>query len=217
MSMARALIPIIIIAALVATGAVAVLTQLRQGTPRALTPDENMDLLSIPDFRLTDQNGDELTRHALIGEITVLDFFFSNCPFICPPMSRNMKRAQDALADTGVRFLSISVDPEHDSPERLAEYAKEIGADTNRWTFATGDRDEVSRILRDGLLLAAPAENPNQPIRLSDGGEMSNISHPSHFIFVGPDASIISLTNGLDQNEVDRLIERARAAWNELN
>ena len=215
--MARALIPITIIAALVATGAVAVLMHFRPAPPSALTTDPGMDVLSVPEFQLTNQDGETVTRNDLIGQLTIVDFFFSNCPFICPPMSRNMKRAQDALSGTGVRFLSISVDPEHDTPERLAEYARELGADTARWTFASGERAEVTRILTEGLLLAAPTENPNQPIRLGDGSEMSNILHPSHFIFIGPDAKIISLTNGLDQSQVDLLVLRARAAWDELN
>lgn len=213
--MARALIPIVLIAALVATGAVAVLMQFRPAPPSALTPDPNMDLLSFPPFELIDQDGERFTREDLIGELTIVDFFFSNCPFICPPMSRNMKRSQDALSGTGVRLLSISVDPERDTPERLKKYAQELGADTNRWTFAVGDRTEITRILTEGLLLAPPTENPNQPITLSGGERMSNIQHPSHFIFVGPNAEVISLTNGLDQDQVDLLIERARAALGE--
>ncbi len=215
--MARVVIPIVLISAVLATAAVGVLSMLRPERPSALTPDPNMDLLSIPTFELVDQDGEPFTRDHFLGKITIVDFFFSNCPFICPPMSRHMKRCQDELADTGVRLLSISVDPEHDTPERLREYADELGANTDRWRFATGDRAEVTKILTEGLLLAAPTENANQPINLEGGGQMSNISHPSHFILVGPSAEIISLINGLDQAHVDALIRRTKAAWDEIN
>lgn len=181
-----------------------------------LAPDLNMDMLSFPPFTLTNQDGATLTREDLIGGITIVDFFFSNCPFICPALSQNMKRAQDELAGANVRFLSISVDPEHDTPARLREYAREVGADTSRWTFATGPRAEVTTILTGGLLLAAPIEEARTAIALAGGGAMSNITHPSHFIFVGPDGDVIALYSGLDPDQVSLLIERARAASQRL-
>ncbi len=214
---ARAVIVITIVALIVATAGVAALTLLRPAPATALTPDSNMDMLSIPAFTLTAQDGRTITRDDLLGGVTILDFFFSSCPFICPPMSRNMKHAQDKLADTGVRFLSVSVDPERDTPERLREYAREVGADTSVWTFATGPREVVTRILRDGLLLSEPVEDERSPINLKDGGTMANILHPSHFIMLGPNAEIVSLYNGLSRDAVDELIARARAAAKSLS
>ena len=208
---------LVIAAAALATVAIGALRLARPAPARALTPDLNMDMLSIPEFALTSQDDAPVTRADLLGRVTILDFFFTSCPFICPPMSRNMKRCQDALAGTGVRFLSMSVDPAHDNPERLRAYADEVGADTDSWTFATGDRAIVSRILTDGLLLAAPVEDPRQKITLETGATTPNILHPSRFILIGPHAEVISLTNGLNREQVDALIARARAAAHELN
>ncbi len=214
---AREVIMFTLLAVIVATAGVAALALLRPAPTSALTPDPNMDMLSIPAFSLTAQDGRTITRDDLLGGVTILDFFFSSCPFICPPMSRNMKHAQDELAGTSVRFLSVSVDPERDTPERLRMYAREVGADTSVWTIATGPREVVARLLRDGLLLSEPVEDESLPINLKDGGTMSNILHPSHFIMLGPNAEIVALYNGLSRDAVDELIARARAAAKSLS
>ncbi|MEC9373701.1 MAG: SCO family protein [Planctomycetota bacterium] len=182
-----------------------------------LEPNPNLSSLSIPEFTLTTQNNEPFTRDDLRGSITVIDFFFTYCPFICPTMKTNMKQAQDALADTGVRFVSFSVDPEHDTPDRLREHAASIGADTSTWTFLTADAVQTRRILREGLLLADLTLDPSNMISLPGGAEMPNITHPGRFILLDHEANILALYNGLDQNEVQALIERARAADQALN
>jgi protein SCO1 len=214
--MARALGIICIAAIIIATLAVGIVKLLGGGPgASALTPDINMDLLSIPEFELTDQDGEPISRNELLGQLTVVDFIFTNCQSICPPMSHNMKRAQDALAGVDVRFLSISVDPEHDTPDRLKQYAESLGADLTRWTFATGSRSVVSHILTDGLLLSSPVDESQTLLNLADGSTMPNIAHPSRFIFVGTDANILGLYAGTDAAQVDMLIDRAKQAARE--
>jgi protein SCO1 len=214
--MARALGIICIAAIIIATLAVGVVKLLGGGPgASALKPDPNMDLLSIPEFELTDQDGEPISRSALLGQLTVVDFIFTNCQSICPPMSHNMKRSQDALTGVDVRFLSISVDPVHDTPDRLKQYAESLGADLNRWTFATGSRSEVSNILTDGLLLSSPVDESQTLLNLADGSTMPNIAHPSRFILVGPDANILGLYAGTDATQVDMLIDRAKQAAKE--
>ncbi len=188
-----------------------------------LAPDPYMDQLEIPPFELVNQSGEPVTEEHFRGELTVVDFFFSNCPFICPVMKTNMKEAQMRLDGTGVQFLSISVDPERDTPERLLERARTIswrdpetgethtGADLSTWTFATGDIEQVQRIVHEGLKLR-PLEEDERTIDLSDGETMQNIVHPSHFVLVGPEGKILGLYSGLQDPSVDALIERARAA-----
>ncbi|RMH26291.1 MAG: SCO family protein [Planctomycetota bacterium] len=200
-----------------ALGSFAAMRSLRAGVepgqaPDPLAPDPGMDALSIPPFALTAQDGRPVSEADLVGGVTIMDFFFSRCPFICPPMSRNMRRCQDELAGTGVRLLSVSVDPEHDTPERLADYARDLGADPRVWTFATGPIETVSRILTEGLMLAPPTPSATQRITFADGGSMANIAHPSHFVLIGPGGEILGLYSGLDGEQVGALIERARAA-----
>jgi len=178
-----------------------------------LRQDPNLAALTIPAFAFTDQDGETVTDEILDGRVTVLDFFFSSCPFVCPPMGRNMAHAQQALEGTGTRFVSISVDPQRDTPERLSEYAASLGADLSTWTFLTGeDRAQQNRILSDGLMLPELAIDETRTIPLGDGETMPNIAHPSLFILIGPDRRILTLANGTLREEVDRLIERAHEA-----
>jgi protein SCO1/2 len=182
----------------------------------ALAPDPNFDMLSIPEFSLTDQDGETVTNDILDGHLTIVDFIFTNCPFICPPMTANMAYAQQRLEGTGVRFLSMSVDPERDTPERLRAFAGTYNADLSTWTFVTGDREQVANIIEKGLLLAPVLDNPATPINLPGGDTMANISHPGHFVLVSPDRRVIAMTNGTDRFQVETLIARARAAAAEL-
>jgi len=211
----RPLILLALISGVVALGSITAVRSLREPAPAPrdpLAPDPGMDALSIPPFTLTGQDGGRVTEADLLGRVTIMDFFFSRCPFICPPMSRNMKRCQDELAGSGVRILSISVDPDHDTPERLREYVGEVGADTGVWTFATGPRSVVTRILTEGLLLPELSESPEQRITFENGESMASILHPSHFILIGPSGEVLGLWNGLDREQVNLIIARARAA-----
>ncbi len=218
----RAALGIILGSMFVATVIVAVFAISKQQPPEApaeqsaLTADDNMDLLSLPAFELVNQNAERVTNDIFIGRVSILEFFFSSCPFICPPMNANMQRAQAELAGTGVQLISISVDPDRDTPERLAAHAQKLGADPSVWVFLTGKREIVSRILTEGLLLAPPVENPSQLIELEDGATMSNIAHPSRFFLIGPAGDVLGFYDGLQDAQVDAIIARARRATKEL-
>jgi len=184
-----------------------------QATADPLQPDPNLELLSIPSFAFTDLEGETVTDASLDGRVTVLDFFFTSCPFVCPPMGANMARAQEALAGTGVRFVSVSVDPERDTPEALRAYAAKHGGELDTWTFLRSeDLEQQNRMLTEGLMLPALSIDESREITLEDGSTMANIAHPSLFILIGPERRILTLANGTVAEDVDRLIERARNA-----
>ena len=110
--------------------------------------DANMseDVLS---FNYTTQDDEELSNEDLKGKWWVADFVFTNCETVCIPMTSNMSSLQDKAADKDldVQFVSFSIDPEHDTPEVLRDYAKEYKADTSNWTFLTGyDFDEIKKL-----------------------------------------------------------------------
>lgn len=208
-----------ILATIVGVGALAALEMARRpaaqgvGVSDPLRQDPNLSLLSIPPFSFTDLDGETATEAAFDGRITVVDFIFTNCPFVCPPMGANMARAQRALEGTGVRFVSISVDPERDTPEALRAYAARHGGTLDTWSFwRSEDLSQQNRILREGLLLPELSIDDERRIDLADGSTMPNIAHPSLFILIGPDRRILTLAQGTVAPEVDRLIERARGA-----
>lgn len=117
-------------------------------------------LFALPGFDLIDQDEKKVTRETLLadGRVNILAFFFTQCAGPCPSMSLKMSKLQDDIAEKSVRLVSVSVDPERDTPEVLREYAKEFEAEAGRWMFLTGERTQVFN-LSEGLKLAAsPAQ-----------------------------------------------------------
>lgn len=97
-----------------------------------------------PGFTLTDQNGARLTNEDLRGQIVLYNFTYTGCAAPCPQTSQTMRAVQDRLGevDTGglpFSLVTISFDPERDTPEALRAFAAQAGADSNVWRFATGD------------------------------------------------------------------------------
>jgi protein SCO1/2 len=177
----------------------------------ALRPEPGMESLSIPPFAMTDQRGRTITEGVFTNNLTILEFGFTHCPGACPIMMDQMLRLQGELRDTPVRFVFVSVDPAHDTPERLAGYARDNGVDPDRWTLLTGEIEAVRHWLTAGLNLSIETQ-PDSPIELDDGTTMPNIAHPTHLILVGPDSRILGLTPAFAPEEVDRLAERVKTA-----
>jgi len=118
-------------------------------------------LSTVPDFEGFTQSGAAVTKAALVGKAFVADFIFTTCQGICPGMTSKMKSLADQLRDEpGVRFVSFTVDPDHDTPEVLARYGAEHGADPARWLFIRTDKDRIRRLCREGFKLAVEDAGP---------------------------------------------------------
>lgn len=207
-----------ILTGLAALAAAAALTLVTLGrsppTPNPITPSaaallvpEGVDLI-VSDFTLTDQDGRPATADLLDGRHTFVDFFFTNCPFVCPGMGAVMNDIQRRTAGTGLRLLSISVDGTRDDTATIANYAERLGADPRRWTFLTGDPREVGRIVREDFQRPLETDDDTR-ISLADGTSMANIEHPSRIFLVGPDRRVIASASFAIAQEVDDLIKLA--------
>ena len=109
---------------------------------------------SVPDFALIDQRGRPVRRADLDGKVWIANFIFTNCPDECPLMTSEMAQLQSDLAHSvDLRFVSISVDPERDTPAVLSQYAERFNADPDRWFFLTGDKRAIYRLAREGFRL----------------------------------------------------------------
>lgn len=110
---------------------------------------------TVPDFTLLDQTGEEFhSASKLSGHIWVADFIFTTCTGPCPRMSARMRRLQQDLADLpDIRFVSFTVDPDHDTPAVLAEYAERYQAAPGRWFFLTGPKEQLHELNRNAFLL----------------------------------------------------------------
>ncbi len=128
--------------------------QIAASLPIESTPEsssEAQDRAYFTDTRLINQHGEEMRFYTdvLKGKQVVIIPFFTECKGTCPVMNTNMRRFQDHLGDRlgkDVVLVSISVDPENDTPEVLNEYAERFGAKEG-WYFLTGDKDQVVKVL----------------------------------------------------------------------
>jgi len=169
-------------------------------TPTLLDTDNPYNSLFIPAFNLTDSAGNAVDQSILDDQYTLVDFFYTSCPLICPGMTAAMKQVYHATANTNLNLLSISIDPEVDTPQVIANYAKTLDIDESRWRFITGDIETLDFILMGlGFVIGAP--NPDQPYR--------DISHPSTLILLGPDRHVIALYRYTDPEELQKLIKKA--------
>ena len=113
----------------------------------------------IPKFSFINQDSSIITRENYEGFITLVDFFFTDWPTIFPMMSAQMARLQDKFQkenpDLPIRFLSFSVKPEADTPQKLKAYSQKIGADLSRWNFLTGKASDIYDLAQYGFLLTA--------------------------------------------------------------
>ncbi len=161
----------------------------------------------VPDFAFTESAGRTVTRGDLEGSVWIVNAIFTRCPGPCARMTQEMARLQSALADVPVRFLSVSVDPEYDTPPVLSTYAAQHGADPERWWFLTGDKLSVRKFLMTGLRLAVQ-DVPEEDIAQSEHGP---IVHSTKFILLDRAASIRGYFEGLDEDSRASLREAARA------
>lgn len=99
----------------------------------------------VKNISFTNQLGKKVSLDDLHGKVLVIDFFFTRCPSICPGLAHNMKRLQNSFVknDSIVQFISISVDPAHDSVPQLRKFADRFNANHDTWWFVTGDRKEI--------------------------------------------------------------------------
>tara|TARA_B100001248_G_scaffold131583_1_gene98814 strand:- start:479 stop:1081 length:603 start_codon:yes stop_codon:yes gene_type:complete len=110
----------------------------------------------VPNFNFINQNGESFSDNHLKGKITVLDFFFTNCPGPCPIMTYNMKSLYDDFSNSEeVQFVSITVDPKNDNIEVLKNYAKINGITDERWQLLTSDLSNIKSLKRGGFMLFA--------------------------------------------------------------
>jgi protein SCO1/2 len=145
-------------------------------------------LFPVPSATLVDERGRSVPLDSMKGSVTVYDFIFTNCTGTCPMMTSNMRRLTAKIPkDARVRFVSISVDPERDTPRQLADYAMRFRNDP-RWTFLTGDRATIVKVSVDGFKLTAGDPAP--------GGEP--LLHSSKFAVADRDGVIREYYGGTD-------------------
>lgn len=161
----------------------------------------NIDTLyhSIPKFQLINQLGDTITDRNLSGVVTIVDFFYTSCPSICIDMTKNLHRIQEHFMQKDqdkVRILSISVNPEIDTPEKLLEYVYENDVNSKMWNLLTGDKALIYELARKGFMLTATE---------GDGGP-NDFIHSEKLIIIDREKRIRGYYNGTSEQSADDLV-----------
>ncbi|GAB5563103.1 MAG: cytochrome c oxidase assembly accessory protein ScuA [Winogradskyella sp.] len=149
-----------------------------------------------PEFRLTNQSGNSTSSKTFDGKVQVIDFFFTSCPTICPQMTKHLKIIEKEFeSESNVEIISFSIDPLHDTPERLKIYSKQYNIDNTKWSFLTSTSSDVLELAKDYKVRA-----------FNDGSfEEPSLLHDGTFILVDQLSRIRGYYNGLDYNDVLKL------------
>lgn len=122
----------------------------------------------IPDIQVLDQNGKPLNFYSdlIKGKTVAINFIFTTCTTICPPLTATFRRVQQDLSQRAIpaQLISISVDPSTDTPQRLRDFAAKFKAGPG-WTFVTGEKGEIDSLLR-ALGVAVADKNDHTPMIL---------------------------------------------------
>ncbi|WP_158825213.1 SCO family protein [Mucilaginibacter lacusdianchii] len=148
----------------------------------------------LDDFKLVNQEGKPITLKDFEYKIFIVNFFYSHCPSVCDVMNKNMQRLADAYGKNRmVKFVSITVDPERDTPETLKAYAQQYKARPNKWMFLSGDTTSIYSIARKGFLVNA--------VKVSD----NDFVYDNRLILIDQEKRIRGYYDGTKEADITRL------------
>ncbi len=145
-------------------------------------------------FVLTSSDGSEVSTEDLKGQPYIANFFFSTCPASCKQQTDQVKLLQQKYKDQPIRFISITVHPDVDTPDVLSAYADAAGAIPGKWLFLTGDMKQISKAGNDVFLLGAIRER----------------AHPDRLCLVNANGTLVGKYNWHMPDEVLALNEHVQ-------
>lgn len=150
----------------------------------------------VGEFSFTEKNGSVMTRDSFRGKVWVFDLFFTSCEGPCPLMSHHMSALQRVfLRNDKVQFVSLTIDPETDTPEVLKKYAKSYKAKDGKWFFLRGNQDSVVSFAKNALKLPA---------------DKMGLMHSPRFVLVDTKGQIRGYFDSQDKNEMEKLKARIK-------
>jgi protein SCO1/2 len=156
----------------------------------------------VPDFEFAAQTNQPFGLEEMRGKLTVIDFIFTNCQMVCPVLASRFTELYDLYKGSDmVQLVSITVDPERDTPEILQAYAADLGVADSRWVFLRAPLDDVVALCEKGFMLAAD----DLP-----GG------HTSKLILVDEQGKIRNYYDGMDESHLEFLKTDIRQLASEL-
>lgn len=151
----------------------------------------------VSNLHLTNQLGQHVSFNDLKGKIIVLDFFFTHCPTLCPKLAVAMKKLQNSFPnqDSIVQFVSISIDPQHDSVAQLRKWAEKFNVDPDSWWLLTGNRDSIYNFALHEIKAS-----------VADVGVDTAFIHTQKFFLLDKERIVRGWFDGLDTVEQAKLV-----------
>ncbi|MFT3771919.1 MAG: DUF420 domain-containing protein [Minicystis sp.] len=170
------------------------------GTAEAHAPKVSLRM-PLPAFTLTDEQKKPFGLAEMKGHVWVADFMFTSCPSVCPKLTRRMADLQARTQPLGdaVHLVSFTVDPENDTPDKLAAYGKQYGADPSRWRFVTGPLSDIEGAVMNGFKIAM-GKTESAP-----GSGLMTIFHGEKLVLVDRDGNIRAYYDADDEGMKDLL------------
>lgn len=171
-----------------------------------IEPEQTIDstglpiLWTVPHFEYTAHDGRRISNNDLKGQVWIADFFYTRCVSACPILTAQLMILQRSIPEPNVRFVSFTVDPEHDTPAVLAEYARTWNGDASRWILLATENETRLRETAMGMRVAA--QKTNDPV--------DPIMHSNKFILVDASGNVRGLYDSTDAASMQKLIEHAR-------
>lgn len=151
---------------------------------------------TIPDFSFINQNGDTITPATFQDKIYIVDFFFTACPTICPLVKAQMLRIYEKFQNEDrIILLSHTIDPKRDTPEKLLEYATNLGISAPKWHLVTGEKEKIYSIATSYFSVA-----------LEDESAPGGFDHSGRLILVDQNKRVRSFCDGTDAKSVDQFL-----------
>lgn len=151
----------------------------------------------IPDFSFINQDSSIVTNETFDDKVYIANFFFTNCPSICPTMQRSLLRIYEKYSENKrVALLSHSIDFKHDSPSVLKSYAQKLGVKDNRWQFVTGSKKDIYGIAEKYLVYAS-----------EDASAPGGYDHQSYLVLVDQNKYIRGFYDGTNDEQVLQLLK----------
>mgnify|MGYP001137369767 CR=1 FL=1 len=150
----------------------------------------------IPAFSLVDQDSAAFTRERLRGTVHIANFFFTSCPDICLQVTAELRRVQELVDSDSYQLVSYSIDPAHDTPSVLRDYAGKYKASSTNWSFVTGDFGQLQQLARCGYYILAKRNEMDK----------QTFVHSDNIVLIDKEGKIRGYYSGTDRKETDRLI-----------
>lgn len=152
---------------------------------------------TVPSFTMTDSEGRTFDGNALLGKVWIADVIYTNCPAECPRMTSQMhKLEQQVKGNDEIRLVSVSVDPQRDTPPVLNSFAHRFGGPSKQWIFLTGSPESVHLIAYQTFHV---------------GDVLGKIEHSTKFVLVDKRGHLRGYYSAFDQDDMSKLLQDAAA------